>query len=376
MSCWHSIIPHGLWYQNVTSGRAFGNGVYLAKEAQTLMAHYAAGGSRVLEEEQAWADELRRPRGDTEWIMCRHLLIKGLEAPAMDSSKGKKKSVVPLVKLDPAQTITLMSKALQEYDKTDTFIFEERKQAPAAAEVIDISDDEPMPPPLPSKGKGKGSSFIATVSLALKELRSRRQQQRAWEGPTEGRLEAQCGLRAAHVRAPHAAAVLIEQDKAMTSPGGLKELGWNVNSLIFEIRFPSTYLIGPPFFRIIAPRFLPFIHGGSSHITGGGSICMDLLMSDGWLPGCSISAVLMQIKLAISNGRRDWHPIGIRHPYPVSELLVGFKRAAATHGWTVPEGMRYFSLQLRNSSSIMTFVAPLPPRSLPEPFHLLLVQLL
>ncbi|KAJ7825217.1 hypothetical protein B0H14DRAFT_3468711 [Mycena olivaceomarginata] len=26
---------------------------------------------------------------DTEWIMCRHLLIKGLEAPAMDSSKGK-----------------------------------------------------------------------------------------------------------------------------------------------------------------------------------------------------------------------------------------------------------------------------------------------
>jgi hypothetical protein len=108
----------------------------------------------------------------------------------MDSSKGKKKSVVPLVKLDPAQTTTLMSKALQvpqpgyqigelvqqrrqelveeEYDKTDAFIFEERKQAPAAAEVIDISDDEPMPPPPPSKGKGKGSLFIVTVSSALK----------------------------------------------------------------------------------------------------------------------------------------------------------------------------------------------------------------
>jgi hypothetical protein len=31
----------------------------------------------------------------------------------MDSTKGKKKSVIPLVKFDPAQTITLMSQALQ-----------------------------------------------------------------------------------------------------------------------------------------------------------------------------------------------------------------------------------------------------------------------
>lgn len=32
-----------------------------------------------------------------------------------------------------------------------------------------------------------------------------------------------------------------------------------VNSLVFEIRFPSSFPHSPPFFRILKPRFLPFI---------------------------------------------------------------------------------------------------------------------
>ncbi|KAG5350793.1 hypothetical protein C0989_009247 [Termitomyces sp. Mn162] len=55
----------------------------------------------------------------------------------------------------------------------------------------------------------------------------------------------------------------------------------NLNSVIFEIRFPPTFPIAPPFFRILTPRFLPFIQGGGGHVTAGGSICMDLLTSDG-----------------------------------------------------------------------------------------------
>jgi ubiquitin-conjugating enzyme E2 Q len=72
-----------------------------------------------------------------------------------------------------------------------------------------------------------------------------------------------------------------------------------INSIIFEIRFPPEFPNSPPFFRIITPRFLPFIQGGGGHVTGGklvfmflvfvsfilcflgGSICMDLLTSDG-----------------------------------------------------------------------------------------------
>lgn len=42
-----------------------------------------------------------------------------------------------------------------------------------------------------------------------------------------------------------------------------------LNSIIFEIRFPSTFPHAPPFFRILRPRFLPFIRGGGGHVTGG-----------------------------------------------------------------------------------------------------------
>jgi len=72
-------------------------------------------------------------------------------------------------------------------------------------------------------------------------------------------------------------------------------------------------------------------------VTGGGSICMDLLTADGWLPTYSIAAVLLQVKLAISN--LDPRPARLSadydRPYGVQEALFGYKRAAATHGWQI-----------------------------------------
>jgi len=116
-----------------------------------------------------------------------------------------------------------------------------------------------------------------------------------------------------------------------------------LNSVIFEIRFPSTFPHAPPFFRILKPRFLPFIRGGGGHVTGGGSICMDLLTADGWSPSYSIPAVLMQIKLAISNldprpARLD--PSHWNMPYQMREALEGYLRAATTHGWKFPDGLQ------------------------------------
>lgn len=58
-----------------------------------------------------------------------------------------------------------------------------------------------------------------------------------------------------------------------------------VNSLVFEVMFPPNFPHSPPFFRILQPRFLPFIQGGGGHVTGGGSMCMDLLTADGTLHG-------------------------------------------------------------------------------------------
>ena len=47
-----------------------------------------------------------------------------------------------------------------------------------------------------------------------------------------------------------------------------------VTSLLLEVRFPETFSLSPPFFRVVYPRFLPFLQGGGGHVTAGGSLCM------------------------------------------------------------------------------------------------------
>ncbi|KAF9222238.1 hypothetical protein BS17DRAFT_768175 [Gyrodon lividus] len=117
----------------------------------------------------------------------------------------------------------------------------------------------------------------------------------------------------------------------------MKEKG--VNLVVFEIWFPHT----PPFFRIIRPCFQTFmqmVQGGGGHITVGGSICMDLLTVDGWLPSYSISAILLQIKLAISTMHS--HPAQLQEgmwdrAYTPQEALHGYVQAAARHKWKIPD---------------------------------------
>jgi len=112
-----------------------------------------------------------------------------------------------------------------------------------------------------------------------------------------------------------------------------------VKGILMEILFGPSYPFSPPFFRVIHPRFLPFTRGGGGHVTAGGSICMDLLTPNGWNSIYTIDAVLLQIKMAISNleprpARLDvtsWN-----QPYGVQEAIDGYKRACQTHGWTIP----------------------------------------
>ncbi|GAA6060017.1 hypothetical protein JCM10212_001175 [Sporobolomyces blumeae] len=112
-----------------------------------------------------------------------------------------------------------------------------------------------------------------------------------------------------------------------------------VESILLEVRFGESFPFSPPFFRVVHPRFLPFMYGGGGHVTGGGSICMDLLTTDGWAASYSVSAVFLQIRMAMSNleprpARLD--PSQWNSPYSMEEAIAGFKRAAATHGWKVP----------------------------------------
>ncbi|KAF9007058.1 hypothetical protein BDQ17DRAFT_1351337 [Cyathus striatus] len=404
---WHSIIRHGLWFKTIAHGRAYGHGVYLAKDGNVSMGTYAVTARTTWNKSQilpssctALVEVVNLPDQfvshnpyyvvqHTHWLMCRYLLVRGTERePTNSSPTDKIPPKIPTVKLkdspvignksvqipDPAYHVEMLLNArTAEYveenpDDEDLEVFElqlqplqEDVKRPVDVIVIDDSDDDYKIQPqkkqkAPSKPRNDWKHDPDWVNKAVPNLLP----------PPE---DASPGATMAVQR--ELKATLREQEKAAS----LRELGWymppdligdnlfqwivemhsfdpdipiakdlkakKVNSLIFEIRFPPTFPIAPPFFRILTPRFLPFIHGGGGHVTGGGSICMDLLTADGWLPSYSIPAVLLQIKLAISN--LDPRPARLAknwdQPYHVSEALAGYKRAAATHGWQVPAGL-------------------------------------
>jgi len=336
---------------------------------------------------------------DTHWIMCRYLLVKGIvdpDAPIPSEAKESKKNKqakTPFVKLDPSHKTQVSGKVIEipdpsfkvetllaarkddyvheEPDEEDMSIFQldTSKKETKSSQVnhFDLDDDEDYHVPVASTSKPKAlappqrpkDDWKHNADYVAKTLEN------LMLPPFESSPSASMAIQR------ELKSMIKEQDMAPS----LRDLGWymppdligdnlyqwivemhsldpalpiakdlkskKVNSIIFEIRFPPTFPNSPPFFRIITPRFLPFIQGGGGHVTGGGSICMDLLTSDGWLPSYSISAVLMQIRLAISNLEpkparlaSNWST-----PYGVSESLAGFKRAAATHNWSVPVGL-------------------------------------
>lgn len=117
-----------------------------------------------------------------------------------------------------------------------------------------------------------------------------------------------------------------------------------VKSIVCELRFPKDYPMSPPFVRIIRPRFLPFVSGGGGHVTGGGSMCMELLTDSGWSPASSIEGVLLQIRLALSNLQPYPARLQGEGDYGTDEAMKGFMRAAGTHGWRVPKHFNEFAV--------------------------------
>jgi hypothetical protein len=113
----------------------------------------------------------------------------------------------------------------------------------------------------------------------------------------------------------------------------------DIPSVVLEMRFASDFPFSPPFVRVIRPRFLPFLNGGGGHVTAGGSLCMQLLTSDGWLPANDLASTLLQVRMAICS--EDPRPAqldnGNRFEYGIGEAVDGYLRAATTHGWRVPQ---------------------------------------
>ncbi|KAJ3560459.1 hypothetical protein NP233_g10827 [Leucocoprinus birnbaumii] len=378
---WHSIIRHGLWFKIIANGRAFGNGVYLAKDGSTSTGHYAMGG-------QTWPKSMIAPTNcvalveavnlpkqfvssnphfvidKTHWILCRYLLVKGREIEYPGTQEG----TIPFVKLDKTHPCTMRNSPIQIPEPS--YKIEKLIQARREEVLEEDNDDDDQivfnftPEPPRTLNNSQSSTGQTTSSAAGKRKIPPEQD---WKHDEEYvRTATEHLLPPPEDSSPSATmalqrelrSTLKEQDNAPS----LKELGWymppefnqdnlfqwiiemhsfdpdipiakdlqakKINSIVFEIRFPATFPISPPFFRILRPRFLPFIQGGGGHVTAGGSICMDLLTADGWSPSYSIPAVLMQIKLAISNldprparlDRNRWET-----PYQMREALEGYQ---------------------------------------------------
>ncbi|KAJ3535766.1 hypothetical protein NM688_g6931 [Phlebia brevispora] len=377
---WHSIIRHGLWYKTIAHGRAYGDGVYFAKDGNVSMTGYTGmtvtswpktalyiSSCVALAEIVNLPNEFRSTTPffvvpQTHWIVCRYLLVKTL--PLIDPPPNQRQPVqVPQVTLDPKHPLTIGPKSItipnpayllslvlqQRQTEYMEHTYDEDDQTVLCAQNTAIAAPPPYAPPAEPDWEHDPEWVRSCVG-------------HIFAAPTDAMHSATATLQR------ELATLLKEQEKARN----LRELGWymppdfitdnlfqwivelhsfeknlpiaqdlefrKVNSLVFEIRFPYNYPLSPPFFRILKPRFLPFIHGGGGHVTGGGSMCMDLLTADGWLPSYSISAVLLQIKLAISN--LDPRPARLAqnwdHPYTIPEALEGYKRAARTHGWRIP----------------------------------------
>lgn len=63
----------------------------------------------------------------------------------------------------------------------------------------------------------------------------------------------------------------------------------------FRFHFPRDYPTEPPFVYVHTPR----IRGG--HIHGGGAMCLDVLMPDGWTPATTVASLMRTIRSDIDS---------------------------------------------------------------------------
>ncbi|KAJ6506695.1 hypothetical protein C8R45DRAFT_1175857 [Mycena sanguinolenta] len=282
----------------------------LAKEAQTSMSHYAAGARARLRKSKlgptsflALAEIVNLPqkfRTSTPYCQGHRVDYVIIEPPAADASaKAKKKNVIPFVKLDPAQTITLMNKALRvpQLGYRIGELVQQRRN-----ELMEEEYDE-------TEREGQEQELVVRRSGGV---------------GLEGQAAAHLRARRRKMRYSSPSATMAVQRELKTMMMGDNLFQWIVEMYSFDEtlpiakdlkrEFPPTYPIGSPSFRVITPLHLKRRRPRHRRIFD----------------------VLMQIKLAISS--LDPRPARLDDnrttPYSVDESLPGFKRAAATHGWT------------------------------------------
>ena len=95
-----------------------------------------------------------------------------------------------------------------------------------------------------------------------------------------------------------------------------------------RIAFPSSYPAAPPYIRVIRPRFA-FRTG---HVTLGGSICTEILTTQGWASTMTVESALISIRtnMLVGGARLD---LADKRDYHEAEAREAFDRMMRTHGW-------------------------------------------
>ncbi len=100
-----------------------------------------------------------------------------------------------------------------------------------------------------------------------------------------------------------------------------------VEAIKMEVRLPGNYPFEPPFIRVLSPKFA-FRKG---HITIGGSVCIDLLTKQRWVPSLNIPNIMITIIHNMITGDGRLEPGGKNYVYSLKESQDSFTRMLSTH---------------------------------------------
>jgi len=104
----------------------------------------------------------------------------------------------------------------------------------------------------------------------------------------------------------------------------------SVKEIELEIRFPTNFPFGPPFIRVVEPRFARL----TGHVIAtSGAFCNELLTDRGWSPACTVESLVIVLMSEIIEGEGRLDPVNYNVPYNYEEAKKDFVRVAKSHGW-------------------------------------------
>ncbi|KAK2001274.1 polymerase [Colletotrichum falcatum] len=394
---WHSIIRTGLDFKDTLNGRAYGHGVYFARDFMTSQGYSRVGtsfwtGSELkLHAAVSLCEIINRPTqfkstqpfyvvDQVDWIQCRYLVVQrthtepqtqkaasALEPDYIyqDPSRQIKGSVGNVIKIpvaalpawrQKAPPGSLLSRPIvladdSTDDEPDDFdlMMELREQKdndePVGNMFVKGSDPDKM------EFVPGGVDYGSLPQLPPPDWAS--DQGRKFLGKELSKLQKlqastplhQLGWYIDFDNITNMFQWIVELHSFEKSLPLAKDMvRQGVSSIVLEIRFGRQFPLSPPFVRVIRPRFLPFSQRGGGHVTAGGAMCMELLTNSGWSPASSMESVLLQVHMAMCNlepypARLMAKTASNSYDYGVNEAVDAYKRAAAAHGWQVPSDL-------------------------------------